>query len=533
MDNDSANRFRERKRRRAEMNARPSTTPTSVSEEAVLSFLEEAPDIDWLASVNESRESHYRVGIDLEVTNAEVENLLGDLRGKVTEREFEALLSDVKEQVLNAMIKPFGLAKLLFQDHDGGNVSTIHNAKSGIFANSEDQMRWNEWQAANARPFDRAPYETGFPQRRKETFKQELTIKDAYTGCELNKDGRTHIDHVVSAKELHTREGLGLYFSKDERVEIAVSDSNTTFTDGSLNQSKGELPLREWMHKQRESGETNAEYFGVIEKNAYARDVYARTMINGKLTWEVSGRVMQAGAEEAANMGMQQAFGLLLHELASGLLEESRDFFGQWREGNLNAGVFQELRIRFQRLGERLARKWDDALKAFIEGGISGFLSNLVTFVVNCFLTTFKRVVGIIREGTLSLLRAFKMLLFPPKGMSGREAAHEATKILVSGMAVAAGLGIEEFVSKTLLAFLPVLAPLADAVSTVIAGIITGIGAAVLVYLLDKIDFFGANRQRQHALVMAELEGMAAQADAEAEVLMQMFDAPGLSPEPA
>ena len=42
-------------------------------------------------------------------------------------------------------------------------------------------------------------------------------------------------------------------------------------------------------------------------------------------------------------------------------------------------------------------------------------MSNLLTFLINNFLSTAKRFVTVIREGIIGLFRAFKMIFFPPK----------------------------------------------------------------------------------------------------------------------
>ncbi|WP_329030725.1 hypothetical protein PCP11_31255 (plasmid) [Pseudomonas aeruginosa] len=52
-------------------------------------------------------------------------------------------------------------------------------------------------------------------------------------------------------------------------------------------------------------------------------------------------------------------------------------------------------------------------------------MSNLITFLINNFLSTAKRFVTIIREGLLGLVKAFKMIMFPPKGITSSEVLQE------------------------------------------------------------------------------------------------------------
>lgn len=91
-----------------------------------------------------------------------------------------------------------------------------------------------------------------------------------------------------------------------------------------------------------------------------------------------------------------------------------------------------------------LPSKWEDAVKAFRDGAVSGFISNLLTVVINTVMTTWKRWVRIVREGVTSLYCALKMLAFPPEGMTLEQAAHEASKLLVAGAVVGLGVFGEE-----------------------------------------------------------------------------------------
>jgi len=110
----------------------------------------------------------------------------------------------------------------------------------------------------------------------------------------------------------------------------------------------------------------------------------------------------------------------------------------------------------------------------------------------------------------MSIMKALKMALFPPEGLSGAEAADAALKLLATGVTVSLGILAEETVEKTVTLFfntnLPVLAPYAGTVSAVFVGAMTGIASALLVYGLDKLDIFGANGAKRHAAVLQELD---------------------------
>ena len=526
MDKDYADRFRERKRRRAEMELRTAPSKRLVPEEAVLAYLEGIPDIDWLAALHEARESRYSIETSLVVSNAEVESLLVDLRGKVSEREFDLLLSSVNEQVLSAITKPFGLAKVLFQDRTGGNVTTIHNAKQGIYAKSEHG-------------YDRRLYVNSKVQTKMNDFKQSRIgvnqlIQDGYTGNQLEVS-QAETDHIKSIEDFHQEGGFML---PEERKAAFSSDcENFVATRRDLNRSKGGQSLKEFEEKilpgQEVSNKKRFDIDGRRTGPAAVRGDRCSAKHGPKTTEKTifyAQETITTGASEALNMGLQQALGLLLFELADGVMVEVRELFRDWRDGELPSGLLGQLKSRLSSLGRRLIDKWDNVVSAFLQGGIAGFVSNLVTFIINCFKTTLGRVSRIIREGALSLLNAFKVLLFPPEGMTLREAAHESTKILVAGLALASGLAIEQFVGWAL-GPLPLLGFLAEPLVSILAGILTGVGTAMLVYAIDKIDFFGVNRDRQHFQVMTELEAIEEEAKAASEEYLRVFDLPELSPD--
>lgn len=88
-------------------------------------------------------------------------------------------------------------------------------------------------------------------------------------------------------------------------------------------------------------------------------------------------------------------------------------------------------------------------------GFLAGFLSNLVTVLINAFLTTAKRAVRMIREGTLSLIEAVKTLLLRPQDMTLNQALDAALKVLVG----VGGVMLEQIVSNYLMA-IPFIPPL-------------------------------------------------------------------------
>ncbi|MEI6057256.1 MAG: lactate permease, partial [Lentisphaerota bacterium] len=352
-------------------------------------------------------------------------------------------MSECKDKVISSILVPFGLGKIVFQgDKDGGNVTTTNNFEKGIVATKADGKKYDEW-LNNVSHFDRKPYEQDFPDKRKNIFQSSDKVTDGYTGKELPKDGRTHLDHITSANEIDTDPRANLFQAKDKRVTMANSDKNLTMTDSSLNMSKKDSDLNTWANKPSsdDPSKTNREKYGIDKKLMKEKYEQSKSHISKTLAYDQFKKqvpeVLITGASEVAKMGLQQSVGILLSEFFSSVFDEVKDVYKHSFRADFKVeGFFAILGARLKRIAEKVTSKWKDVLTAFKDGAISGFLSNLATTIINMFVTTAKRVVRMIREGFFFLLKAIKMLIFPPKGMTFKQAAHEATKLIGAGLAI-------------------------------------------------------------------------------------------------
>jgi hypothetical protein len=199
-------------------------------------------------------------------------------------------------------------------------------------------------------------------------------------------------------------------------------------------------------------------------------------------------------------MGLRQGLGLLLTELVNGLFNEVAVLV---RHG-VAAGksLFDEVRERLVRVVATVVRKIPDAVSQAFQGGVSGFMSNLLTFLLNNFFSTAKRFVTVIREGLLGLVRAFRMMFFPPQGMTGDQALQEGLKILTTVVVSSVGMLLNESVSA-FMATLPFLKPFADMLTPVLIGILSGLLSAFLAYQIDCL--FDRYRHSMDERLMDEL----------------------------
>ena len=305
---------------------------------------------------------------------------------------------------------------------------------------------------------------------------------------------------MVSVHEIHTNPKVHLALGKVRKNaetgelnvdvsrirDLANHDENLALTNQPLNGSKSDQDLKEWAEKKRKDGTTNKEKFDTEnslteEKHDQAHQHIDNTVEPALLIKQTT-ELLQTGGKQAALMGMRQAFGLLLTELVNSLFNEFKLLIKQ----GIATGktLFEEIQQRLSRAIESVIKKIPEAVGQMFQGGVSGFMSNLLTFLINNFLSTAKRFVTVIREGIIGLFRAFKMILFPPKNMTHDQAMQEGLKILTTVVISSVGILLTETVSA-FMATIPFLQPISGLITPVLIGIITGLASAFLAYQID------------------------------------------------
>jgi hypothetical protein len=411
-------------------------------------------------------------------------------------------VDSLQQVIIGSILGPFGLSASIFDDRDGGNVTTVNNFQKGIVASDADATRHEGYAAAQVETFGRSDYERNLPKERKNAFKGDDVIHDAYSGAELPKNGRTVRDHVVSAHEIEMSVKGHLGQNRDERVAVANQDANKVWTHASTNASKQDKDLLQWAGKPnaKDPARTNTEVYASDPEKLQATYVAARNAVdraqNIAVLKKQAGEFMKQGGVEAGKLAIRQVFGLLLKDLVEGFIHDIKDLV---REGFESLRQLAEMvRRRLEKSVVGLKERWAEYLKEGLSAGISGLLSGLVTLLVNSLVTTAKHIVTIIREGTLAVVKSVKLIVSPEPGMTGFDIAVEVLKLLSGSIVTAVGLGMQEAVAK-LVASVPILAPLADEIAGVAVAILSGLAGLLTVLAFDQIKDFLAFRRKQLA----------------------------------
>lgn len=434
---------------------------------------------------------------------------LQELEAQLPKEQKATLLELCKDNVLQTIEGQFGLASLVITSQSGGNVTTTHNFEQGkkdgewVIA-QKDRAKYEKWQENMKRPWQDVRKEVGYdeplPSMRKKAFQTQDIIISDYTGKPLPKDG-AHLDHIVSASEIEKSAKANLHLSEEQRAKIACDKANLAWSEASANQSKGDNKMDEWLDKKdKKTGQTKAEKYGIDKEKALAKDKKARKSVYGKIDTQAvknyTKELALTGGKDAAKMAAYSALGVVLRDLVQGLFIEIRATFDSSKKESLKE-IFHRFKTRLGEILKNIKAKWKDIFAGSLEAGIMAFLSNIVVFVINLFATTLKRIVSIIRAGFVSLCQAVKILANPPKDMPRDEVNYQALKILITGLIGALSLGLAEGIEKllysvpglnALMSFpVPLINETVGAIlSTTLSALIGGLLSTIALYYMDK-----------------------------------------------
>lgn len=424
--------------------------------------------------------------------NDETERLIRIIESSSPSHDNAKVLDDLQASLLNTLIGPFGLSADLLADVDGGNVTTLSNFEKGVTANADDAARRQGYQNAQTEKLDRKDYNAARKkaESRKESFQEDAPRVDAYTGKELPRNGQAHRDHVVSASEIERSSKGNFAQTRYERVNTATHEDNLVWAAGRMNQSKSDHKLEVWADKpsSKDRSVKNAEAFEVdrekmAEVDAKAREAVDRIQDRAVLKKNAQDLAFQGGIE-ASKIALRQIVGLALRSLLKGVVSDIRQLA---RDGLRDIQKIKSvLTARAKAVIEEMKTKWAEFLKEGLASAVSGLLSSLATFLINSFITTASNVVTIIRETVVALVRAVKVVVAPEPGMAKSEIARDVLAIIGGAAATVIGIGAQEAIAK-MLQTVPLLAPFANELATVISGALVSVGGIILLLAFDHL----------------------------------------------
>ncbi|MBK0032081.1 cobalamin adenosyltransferase [Erwinia sp. S43] len=401
---------------------------------------------------------------------------------------------ELHQTVVKSLTTSFGLDFLLLNDQQGGDVNTIHNARQGIYATEAERQRYEQRGDYDSHHYHR--HESYIATNREGKRQHEAgTLTDTYTGKQFAPEDVKNLDHIIAAHEIH--HDAGRILAGQDGADLANDASNLTFTNESLNKSKKAktmadfvtvlqkqhqattqeiaalrskpaLSEQEQKHLSKLENKAAADFERMKDADRQAREKYESTVNeayygSSKFAKNVAGAALNNGLR----MGTRQMLGLVLAEIWFEFRERIPAMIDTHRHA-FNAGnLLSDMGDALRAVWARIQAKFHVFLTTFKDGAIGGVLSSVTTTLLNIVFTTQRSIVRLIREMWNSLVQAFKVMVFNPEGLPPGQLAKAVSKLLAAGLAVVAGVIVNEALNKMFLfPFGPELAAFCSALAT-------------------------------------------------------------------
>lgn len=390
---------------------------------------------------------------------------------------------ELEKTLIHSLTTSFGLDFLLFEDKTGGNVDTVHNVRNGIWASEQEQQRYEQRPA-----YDSAPYhqhdnyiQTGRHDKQQHRAGQ---LHDAYRNQAMTADElkKRDLDHVISANEIHNDPGRVL--AELDGVELANQSTNLRSTHSSVNRSKQQLAVEEYLtklpdlissseqrlaqqqarlaamprdtpeqqHKARElqssiqNEQQKLDTLKAVDADAMrAADQTARAAYNSTInvSYYTSSKFLTATAVDMGKaglkMGTRQMLGLVLAELWFEMRAQMPALLQSLQQDFALEPFVSRISTLLRNTWARIQTRFREFLTAFKNGVFAGAMSSLTTTLLNIFATTQKLAIKIIREIWSQLVTAIKVILFNPDQLPFTQLCQTVTNLLAAAAATVAG----------------------------------------------------------------------------------------------
>lgn len=415
----------------------------------------------------------------------------------------ETIMNIVWEQFLNQVAVTAGEdfieanRGLTLDLRSEAHIQTTENFAKGKIASHNTeidyQKRYNDWQS-NFQKDDNGNVVTHTTR----TGKKEATlVKGARKPFDEGRakgsvEKHTDMDHTVSAAEIIRDPGANAHMTKEEQIAFANSDSNLIEMDSSLNRSKGDKSMSDWLDNPNANGQKPDEIFDMSEsdkdalrkKDAEAREEYE------KQKKEAEDRSIKAGKksqkEEAFRIGGKALRAVVMQLLAELIKEIIRKLIKWFKEAKRNIeSLIESLKTAI--------KSFVGKLKTHMVNAGNTLLTTIATAIIGPIVGTIKKVWMMLKQGWKSLKEAVAFLRNPKnKSMPMSIKLLEVGKIVISGLSGVGALVLGEIIEKGLMAIpvfaveIPLLGSLANIVGIFMGAVVSGIIGAIAINLIDK-----------------------------------------------
>ena len=236
--------------------------------------------------------------------------------------------------------------------------------------------------------------------------------KDSFSPLEdgYNKDSTLYaqdadIEHVIAAKDIYGSTLLKAGTTDKQLVDVINDTGNLVFTNSSVNRSKRDVPLSEFLEKSvphpDKPGVRVMTIKGEHEEDCNAALEQAQKVLNQHKSSAAVEMGMTA-VKTGATMAVQQVVGMIVVETIDIFMDEIKVFSKEFKLFD-EKGMIQNVKELKERLTQRLNQRfeerqiWAKAKTLGIEAGVSGALSVIPQILISMVTKLPSFVLGLIR----------------------------------------------------------------------------------------------------------------------------------------
>lgn len=377
------------------------------------------------------------------------------------------------------------------------HIQTTENFAEGKIAthNTEIdyQQRYDDWQSNFLKD------ENGNVVTHKtRSGKEEATlVKGARNPFDENRpsgstEKHTDMDHTISAGEIIRDAEANAHMTKEEQIEFANSDVNLNEMDSSLNRSKGDKSMTEWLDNPNANGQKPDEIFDISaeddaqmrQKDKEAREEYEKLKKEGEKKSIAAGKKSQR--EEAFRIGGKALRAVVMQMLAD-LIKEIIGKLVKWFKS-----AKKELSTLLDSLKEAI-HSFIGKMKTHLVNAGNTVFSTVATAITGPIFRTIKKAWMMLKQGWKSLKDAINYIKDPAnKGKPISILLMEVGKIIIAGLTGVGALVLGDVIEKGLMTIpvfaieIPLLGSLANILGIFLGAVVAGIIGAIALNMIDK-----------------------------------------------
>lgn len=367
-----------------------------------------------------------------------------------------------------------------------GKIAT-HNTKIDY------QQRYDDWQSN----FEHNP-DGSVRTHNTRTGKQEANLvrgaRQPYdAGRPVGSTERgTDMDHTVSAGEIIRDPAANAHLTQEERIAFANSEANLNELDSSLNRSKKDTPMTDWLDTPNKNGQKPSEIFDITEeqdrqlreKDAEARAEYKRVKEEGEQRSIEAGK--QSRKEEAFRMGGKAIRAALMGIIAAFVKKIAQKLIAWLRAKEKSLKTF------IAQIKEAIHEFIANIKQTLITAGDAATTA-IATAIIGPVVSMIKKAWIFLKQGYKSLKEAIHYIKDNKnKNKPFSILMLEVGKIVMAGLTAGGAIVLGELIEKGLMTIpifaiqIPLLGSLANILGIFFGALIAGIIGALALSLIDK-----------------------------------------------